>query len=241
MSKKLIVAIDGPAGSGKSTSAKIIAQKLDYLYIDTGAMYRAITFVAINQNIMEDPEAIVKTAENSDIKLKYINGTTQVFVNGVDITEDIRTHELNDKVSIVSKIAGVRKALVRKQQMMKHDGEGIIMEGRDIGTVVFPNADVKIFLTAALDERASRRAKEYERKGKGVSVHKIKSNLSMRDAIDSTRDSNPLIKADDAIEVDSSKISIEEQVEIIFKQVKKAAIAKGIELLIEEENSLKPS
>jgi cytidylate kinase len=241
MSKKLIVAIDGPAGSGKSTSAKIIAQKLDYLYIDTGAMYRAITFVAINQNIMEDTEAIVKTAENSDIKLKYINGTTQVFVNGVDITEDIRTHELNDKVSTVSKIAGVRKALVKKQQMMKNEGEGIVMEGRDIGTVVFPDADVKIFLTAALDERASRRAKEYERKGKGVSVHKIKSNLSMRDAIDSTRDSNPLIKADDAIEVDSSKISIEEQVEIIFKQVKKAAMAKGIEILSEEKNSLKPS
>ena len=241
MSKKLIVVIDGPAGSGKSTSAKIIAKKLGYLYIDTGAMYRAITFVAINQNIMEDPEAIVKTAENSDIKLKYINGTTQVFVNGVDITEDIRTHELNDKVSTVSKIAGVRKALVKKQQMMKNEGEGIVMEGRDIGTVVFPDADVKIFLTAALDERASRRAKEYERKGKGVSVHKIKSNLSMRDAIDSTRDSNPLIKADDAIEVDSSKISIEEQVEIIFKHVKKAAIAKGIELLIEENGSLKPS
>jgi cytidylate kinase len=241
MSKKLIVAIDGPAGSGKSTSAKLIAQKLGYLYIDTGAMYRAITFVAINQNIMEDTEAIVKTAENSDIKLKYINGTTQVFVNGIDITEDIRTHELNDKVSTVSKIAGVRKALVKKQQMMKNEGAGIVMEGRDIGTVVFPDADVKIFLTAALDERASRRAKEYERKGKGVSVHKIKSNLSMRDAIDSTRESNPLIKADDAIEVDSSKISIEEQVEIIFKQVKKAAMAKGIELLSEEKNSLKPS
>jgi cytidylate kinase len=125
--------------------------------------------------------------------------------------------------------------------MMKNEGAGIVMEGRDIGTVVFPDADVKIFLTAALDERASRRAKEYERKGKGVSVHKIKSNLSMRDAIDSTRESNPLIKADDAIEVDSSKISIEEQVEIIFKQVKKAAMAKGIELLSEEKNSLKPS
>jgi CMP/dCMP kinase len=235
MSKKLIVAIDGPAGSGKSTSAKIIAQKLGYLYIDTGAMYRAITFLVIKQNIIDDSDAIVKAAENSDIKLKYVNGTTLVFVNDVDITEDIRTHELNEKVSIVSKIAGVRKALVKKQQMMKHEGEGIVMEGRDIGTVVFPDADVKIFLTAALDERASRRAKEYERKGKGVSVHKIKSNLSMRDTIDSTRDSNPLIKADDAIEVDSSKISIEEQVEIIFLQVKKAALDKGIKLFNEEK------
>jgi len=241
MSKKLIVAIDGPAGSGKSTSAKIIAQKLGYLYIDTGAMYRAITYEAIKQNIMDDTEAIVKTAESSDIMLKYVDGTTQVFVNGVDITEELRTHELNDKVSTVSKIAGVRKALVKKQQMMKNEGVGIVMEGRDIGTVVFPDADVKIFLTAALDERASRRAKEYERKGKGVPVHKIKSNLSMRDSIDSNRDSNPLIKADDAIDVDSSKISIEEQVEIIYKQVKKAAKAKGIELLAEEISSLKPS
>jgi|CZKP01.1.fsa_nt_gi cytidylate kinase len=241
MSKKLIVAIDGPSGSGKSTSAKIIAQKLGYLYIDTGAMYRAITFLALKHNIMDNPKAIVKAAEDSDIKLKYVKGATQVFVNSIDITEDIRTHELNEKVSIVSQIAGVRKALVKKQQMMKQEGEGIVMEGRDIGTVVFPDADVKIFLTAGLDERASRRAKEYERKGKGVPVHKIKSNLSMRDAIDSTRDSNPLIKAKDAIEVDSSKISIEQQVEIIFQQVKKAAMAKSIELLNLENGALTPS
>jgi cytidylate kinase len=231
MSKNLIVAIDGPSGSGKSTSAKIIAQKLGYLYIDTGAMYRAITFLAIKEDIMNNPKAMVKAAENSDIKLKYVNGVTQVFVNGVDITENLRTHELNEKVSMVSQIAGVRKALVKKQQLMKLEGEGIVMEGRDIGTVVFPDADVKIFLTAGLDERASRRAKEYERKGKGVPVHRIKSNLSMRDAIDTNRDANPLVKADDAIEVDSSRISIDQQVEIIFEQVKKAAREKGIELL----------
>jgi cytidylate kinase len=180
---------------------------------------------------MNNPKAMVKAAENSDIKLKYVNGVTQVFVNGVDITENLRTHELNEKVSMVSQIAGVRKALVKKQQLMKLEGEGIVMEGRDIGTVVFPDADVKIFLTAGLDERASRRAKEYERKGKGVPVHRIKSNLSMRDAIDTNRDANPLVKADDAIEVDSSRISIDQQVEIIFEQVKKAARAKGVELL----------
>jgi cytidylate kinase len=230
MSKNLIVAIDGPSGSGKSTSAKIIAQKLGYLYIDTGAMYRAITFLAIKENIMNDAKAIVKAAENSDIKLKYVNGVTQVFINSDDITDNLRTHELNEKVSTVSQIAGVRKALVKKQQLMKLEGEGIVMEGRDIGTVVFPDADVKIFLTAGLDERASRRAKEYEKKGKGVPVHKIKSNLSMRDTIDTNRDANPLVKADDAVEVDSSKISIDQQVEIIFEQVKKAAREKGIEL-----------
>jgi CMP/dCMP kinase len=230
MSKNLIVAIDGPSGSGKSTSAKIIAQKLGYLYIDTGAMYRAITFLAIKDDIMNDSKAIVKAAEDSDIKLKYENGVTKVFLNGADITDNLRTHELNEKVSMVSQIAGVRKALVKKQQLMKQEGEGIVMEGRDIGTVVFPDADVKIFLTAGLDERASRRAKEYEKKGKGVPVQKIKSNLSMRDAIDTNRDANPLIKADDAVEVDSSKISIDQQVEIIFEQVKKAAKVKGIEL-----------
>jgi CMP/dCMP kinase len=230
MSKKLIVAIDGPAGSGKSTSAKIIAQKLNYLYIDTGAMYRAVTFLAIKQGIIDKPDEIVKTAENSDIKLKYVNGVTQVFVDGNDITKNIRTHELNDKVSSVSKIAGVRKALVKKQQMLKNEGEGIVMEGRDIGTVVFPDADVKIFLTAHLDKRAERRAKEYEKKGTGVPVRTIKDNLSKRDALDSSRDTNPLIKADDAFEVDSSKISIDEQVELIVQQIKKAAKKKGIEI-----------
>ena len=241
MSKKLIVAIDGPAGSGKSTSAKIIAQRLGYLYIDTGAMYRAITFLAIEKNILDDAKAIIKAAEDSDIKLKYINGITLVSINGKDITENLRTHELNEKVSTVSQIAGVRKALVKKQQMMKDENEGIVMEGRDIGTVVFPQADVKIFLTAALEERASRRAKEYEKKGRGVSVHKIKSNLSMRDSIDSSRDSNPLVKAADALEVDSSKISIDEQVEIILKEVRKAALKKGIQLFSEDNGSLKPS
>ena len=230
MSKKLIVAIDGPAGSGKSTSAKIIAQRLGYLYIDTGAMYRAITFFAIQKDIMEDTDSIVKVAEDCDIKLKYILGNTLVFADNVDITEDIRTHVVNEKVSIISKIQGVRKALVRKQQMMKHEGEGIVMEGRDIGTAVFPEADVKIFLTAALDERALRRAREYELKGTGVPLDKIKYNLEQRDIIDSTRDMSPLVKADDAFEVDSSKISIEEQVDIIYQQVKKAALKKGVDL-----------
>jgi cytidylate kinase len=231
MSKKLIVAIDGPAGSGKSTSAKIIAKQLGYLYIDTGAMYRAITYLAIRRNIMDDSDAIITVAENCDIKLKYIQGNTLVFADNVDITEDIRTHEVNEKVSIVSKIQGVRKALVNKQQMMKHEGEGIVMEGRDIGTAVFPEADVKIFLTAALDERALRRAREYELKGTGVPLDRIKYNLEQRDIIDSTRDMSPLVKADDAFEVDSSKISIEEQVDIIYQEVKKAALIKGVDLL----------
>jgi cytidylate kinase len=179
---------------------------------------------------MDDHEAIVKVAESSDIKLKYVKGFTLVFADSEDITEAIRSFEVNDKVSIISKIEGVRKALVKKQQMMKHEGEGIVMEGRDIGSVVFPDADVKIFLTAALDERALRRAREYELKGTGVPLNKIKENLRQRDIIDSTRDLSPLIKAPDAYEVDNTKISIEEQVDIIYEQVKTAAQRKGVEL-----------
>jgi len=230
MSKKLIIAIDGPAGSGKSTSAKIIAKKLGYLYIDTGAMYRAVTYLALEHKLMDDLGAIVKVAESAEIKLRYVKGNTLVIADNSDITEAIRSFEVNDKVSIISKIEGVRKALVKKQQMMRHDGEGIVMEGRDIGSVVFPDADVKIFLTAALDERALRRAREYELKGTGVPFNKIKENLRQRDIIDSTRDLSPLIKAADAYEVDNTKISIEEQVDIIYKQVKAAGIRLGIDL-----------
>ncbi len=225
-----MIAIDGPAGSGKSTSAKIIAKKLGYLYIDSGAMYRAVTFLALENKLMDDLASIVKVAENADIKLKYIQGNTLVFADNKDITEAIRSFEVNDKVSIISKIEGVRKALVHKQQMMKHEGEGIVMEGRDIGSVVFPDADVKIFLTAALDERALRRAREYELKGTGVPLNKIKENLRQRDIIDSTRDLSPLIKAPDAYEVDNTIISIEEQVEIIYGQVILAAQRKGVDL-----------
>ena len=230
MSKRLIVAIDGPAGSGKSTSAKLVAQKLGYLYIDTGAMYRAVTFLAIRNNVLNNFDAVIKIAETSNISLKFLNGSTQVSVDGEDITNNIRTGEVNSKVSDVSKIKEVREALVSKQREMAMKEGGVVMEGRDIGTVVFPNADVKIFLTASIEQRAKRRAKEYEEKGIEVSVNDIKNNLVKRDEIDSTREISPLTKADDAIVVDTSKVTIQEQVEIILDNIKLVAEKKGISI-----------
>lgn len=220
MSKNLIVAIDGPAGSGKSTSAKLVALKLGYLYIDTGAMYRAVTFLSINRRLHSDKD-ITELAESIDIRLKFDNGFTEVIVDNTDITDELRSYEVNKRVSDVSKIEGVRKALVKKQREYALQNKGIVMEGRDIGTVVFPDADVKIFLTATLTQRVNRRAKEYESKGIDIPVENIKENLINRDRIDSTREVSPLIKASDAVEIDTSSVTIEEQVELILNEVKK--------------------
>ncbi len=229
MSQKLIVAIDGPAGSGKSTSAKLVAQKLSYLYIDTGAMYRAITYLA-QKNALSNNDEITKLAEESEIELKFENGITNVKINGEDVTDKIRDISINKKVSEISKIEGVRKALVKKQQAMGSKSNGVVMEGRDITTVVFPQADVKIFLTASIEQRAQRRAKEYAEKGTDVSIEEIKDNLLQRDKIDSTREVSPLTKASDAVEVDTSKVTIEEQVNIILNQIRIAANRKGVKV-----------
>lgn len=226
MSKNLIVAIDGPAGSGKSTSAKLVALHLGYLYVDSGAMYRAVTFLAIKKNVLNNNDEIIKLAEETNIELKFLDGETQVFTNGDNITDNIRSVEVNENVSVVSKIDGVRKALVKKQKAMGNLNCGIVMEGRDISTVVFPNADVKIFLTASIERRAERRVKEYNEKGIDVDVNEIQQNISLRDKLDSTRELSPLVKAEDAIEIDTSKVTIEEQVEKILAIVKEIADKK---------------
>jgi cytidylate kinase len=220
MSKNLIVAIDGPAGSGKSTSARLVAQELGYLYIDTGAMYRAVTFLSMKKKLQNEKE-IIELAESTDIKLNFENGDTRVSVDNLDVTEELRTFEVNTKVSEISKIADVRKALVNKQREYASKGLGIVMEGRDIGTVVFPDADVKIFLTASLEQRVQRRSKEYDIKGIQIPVENIKENLVRRDKIDSTRKASPLIKAAGAIEIDTSSVTIEEQVQLILNEVRK--------------------
>ena len=226
MSKGLIIAIDGPAGSGKSTSAKLIAKKLGYLYIDTGAMYRAITFHALENGVIGDDSLIVELARKCKIELSYDDGEVVVLLNKRNISKEIRSAEVNSYVSNVSKISEVRKLLVEKQREMAVKGRGVVMEGRDIGTVVFPDADVKIFLTAALDTRANRRANEYFEKGSEVLVNDIKSNLSNRDKIDSSRNDSPLTKAPDAIEVDTTNVTIDEQVNLILEVVKKVADKK---------------
>lgn len=218
MSENLIIAIDGPAGSGKSTTARLLAQRLGFLYIDTGAMYRAITYSAISNDILENKEAIIKLAKESDLSLKF-NGDTKVFLNDVEITDEIRSPLVNSKVSDISKINEVREELVTKQRIMGQQGN-CVMEGRDIGTVVFPNASVKIFLTASIDKRVDRRLKEFEDNGKKVFYDDVKENLVNRDIIDSTRDVSPLAKAEDAVEIDTSFLSIDEQVTEILEIVR---------------------
>jgi len=229
MPKKLIIAIDGPAGSGKSTTAKLLANKLKYLYLDTGAMYRAITYLALKNKIVEDETAIVDLLSKTDLRLVYENGISRVFTDEQEVTEEIRTHEVNAKVSDVSKIKEIRKILVEKQRTIGAKG-GIVIEGRDIGTVVFPNADVKFFLTATIDERTKRRAKEMIEKGKEVPEHEIKKSLLNRDKIDSSREESPLQKAADAIGVDTSSLTIGEQVDFIYQQIAKKAIEIGAPL-----------
>lgn len=228
MSKNLIIAIDGPAGSGKSTSAKLIAQRLGYFYIDTGAMYRAVTLMAIKKNVLTKHDEIIKLAQDADISLQFKESKTEVYLSGENITDEIRTQKVNLLVSDISKIEGVRKALVEKQQEIAKSGKGIVMEGRDIGTVVFPDADVKIFLTASIELRAKRRLQEFS--GSEISFDEVKNNILQRDVTDSTRELSPLIKAPDAVEIDTSSYSIDEQVEIILNQIKRAASKKGIEV-----------
>lgn len=232
MSKGLIIAIDGPAGSGKSTSAKLIAKKLGYVYIDTGAMYRAITYLALENEAIKDESRIIELARKCKIDLDYEDGEVIVRLNDRNISKEIRSAEVNSHVSEVSKISQVRKLLVEKQREMGAKGNGVVMEGRDIGTVVFPNADVKIFLTASLDTRANRRTKEYNETGSKVLVDDIKSNLSNRDKIDSSRNDSPLTKASDAVEVDTTNVTIDEQVNLILEEVKKVAKKKNIQLKI---------
>jgi cytidylate kinase len=232
MSKGLIIAIDGPAGSGKSTSAKLIAKKLGYLYIDTGAMYRAITYLALKNEALKDESRILELARKSKIELKYNDENLVVMLNDQDVSIEIRSSDVNTHVSDVSKISAVRKLLVEKQREIGEKGSGVVMEGRDIGTVVFPNADVKIFLTASLDTRADRRAKEYTQNGSEVIVENIRNNLSNRDKIDSSRKDSPLTKAADAISIDTTDVTIDEQVSLIIKEVKKVALKKNIQLSI---------
>lgn len=219
MSRKVIIAIDGPAGSGKSTAAKNIAQKLGFTYLDTGAMYRAITYVSLREGIAEDIDAVINLARTIELKLKFDNGITRVFVNDEEVTDQIRTAEVNAKVSDISKIPEVRAELVKIQKRMGERGS-IVAEGRDVTTVVFPNADLKIFMTASLEERTNRRYKEFKEKNVEITWEEVKENLEKRDHLDSGRAISPLRKAEDALEFDNTTISIPAELDILIDKVK---------------------
>lgn len=215
---KLQIAVDGPASSGKSTVAKIVAQNLGIIYLDTGAMYRAATLVAL-QNKTEDPQKIIDVIKKKPIFFKNTADGQLVFLGTEDITKIIRTNEVTQNVSKISALAPVREFLVAEQQRIADEG-GIIMDGRDIGTVVLPHADLKIFLVASVDERAERRYKENLQKNIPTDLEKLKVEIAERDRKDSTRAVSPLKQAEDAILLDSTGKTIDQVAGFIEKKAR---------------------
>jgi cytidylate kinase len=222
--KGLVIAIDGPVGAGKSTVAKLVARKLGYLYVDTGAMYRAVALKALRLGMdINDPIVMAMLAEATDIQLQQQgDGSVRVFLDGEDVTEAIRTPEVSEASSIVSAHEGVRKVLAERQKAMAKLG-GVVMEGRDIQTVIAPDAEVKIFLTASLEERAKRRWLELQQKGISVNYEEVLQEVKERDERDKTRAIAPLRKAPDAVEIDTTGITPEEVAEKIVKLACKRA------------------
>lgn len=208
---KLVVAIDGPAGAGKSTVAKRVARELGLTYIDTGAMYRAVAWKVLQQNKEVTEEAILATAKDIDVALEYREGKTHVFVDGTEVTDAIRTPEVSRIVSLVASLGPVREKLVELQRRMAENGS-VLMDGRDIGTNVLPKADVKIYLTASVEERARRRAKELQEKGHDVTLSDVERDIAARDKADMEREISPLRQAEDAILVDTTGLTIDEVV-----------------------------
>jgi cytidylate kinase len=222
--KGLVIAIDGPVGAGKSTVSKLVARKLGYLYVDTGAMYRAVALKALRLGMdINDPIVMAMLAEATDIQLQQQgDGSVRVFLDGEDVTEAIRTPEVSEASSIVSAHEGVRKVLAERQKAMAELG-GVVMEGRDIQTVIVPDAEVKIFLTASLEERAKRRWLELQQKGISVSYEEVLQEVKERDERDKTRAIAPLRKAPDAVEIDTTGMTPEEVAEKIVKLACKRA------------------
>jgi len=217
--KRMVIAIDGPSGAGKSTIARLLAHRLGYTYIDTGALYRAVGWKVTKEQLDPGNEsALAELCERVDVALRYDDGVQRVSVDGTDVTEQIRTPEMGMKASAVSKSSAVRARLLSIQRAMGEQG-GVVMDGRDIGTVVFPNADVKFFLDASADERGRRRWKELRDKGLDVDLAAITGEIKARDDQDSKRDIAPLRKADDAFYVDSSAMTIDEVVNRLMGKV----------------------
>ncbi len=224
MEKKIIIAIDGYSSSGKSTIAKAIAKHLGYKYIDSGAMYRVVTLFALRKKLIDKTNSIIKIKEDElkeqidsvhiNFKINNEKNRQEIFLNNENVEDEIREMEVSNYVSFISKIKFIREKMVRIQQELGKE-KGIVMDGRDIGTVVFPNAELKIFMNAKAEVRAERRFKELIEKGVSVSYNEILENLKNRDHIDETRSESPLRKANDAIELDNSNMTETEQMDWI--------------------------
>lgn len=229
--KKITIAIDGFSSCGKSTMAKDLAKEIGYIYVDTGAMYRSVTLYALRHNLFnadgtireEELQAQMKDI-NISFQLNKETGRPETYLNGENVENEIRTMEVSSHVSPIATLAFVRKALVEQQQRMGAE-KGIVMDGRDIGTVVFPNAELKIFVTASAEVRAQRRYDELKAKGMEADFADILQNVQERDYIDSHRETSPLRKADDALELDNSQLTIAEQKQWLYDQYLKAAEA----------------
>lgn len=218
--KNFVIAIDGFSSCGKSTVAKALAKELNFVFIDSGAMYRAVTlYIQQNQIDINDEQAVSTALENIHIDFIPNPEKTQILLNGTDVSDAIRTMEVSEYVSEVSALKAVRKAMVKQQQELGMK-RNIVMDGRDIGTTVFPNADLKIFMTASPQVRAERRFAELSAKGEVLTMEEVKENLSHRDHIDSTREESPLRQAEDAVVLDNSELNQVEQLNFVIQLVK---------------------
>ncbi|MBS6292926.1 MAG: (d)CMP kinase [Veillonella sp.] len=217
--KKIAIAIDGPAGAGKSSISKVVANELGYLYIDTGAMYRGVTWAVLDSHVdVKNQKDVESLLPSLDLTLEPTANACKVFVKGQDVTDLIRQQQINENVSTIASYKGVREYLVERQQAMAAVG-GVILDGRDIGSVVLPKAELKIYLTASVDARAKRRWLEVQGTSNEQSLEDIKKNVESRDAMDKNRDESPLVCVEDAIVVDSSNMTFDETVEHILHLV----------------------
>ena len=218
--KTIRIAIDGPAGAGKSTIAKLAAEKLNYTYVDTGAMYRAITYKSIKNGLdLSSEQEIVKLLEETSIELQPSENGQQVYLDGENVSEAIRTQDVTANVSQVAAHALVREDLVKRQMVLANTG-GVIMDGRDIGTHVIPDAELKIFMSASADERARRRFVDNEKRGIHIEFEELKADIIRRDKFDSEREASPLVQAEDALYLDTTELSIEQVVDEIYMLAK---------------------
>ena len=224
MKKKVVIAIDGPAGSGKSTIARLVAKKLKFLYIDSGAIYRAYTLQYLREGInLEDQGVLVEFLERATVNLKNGENGILIFVNRENVTKEIRSVEVTANVSSISENKSIREVVTRKlRSEAKHNS--LVMDGRDIGTVVFPDAELKVFLTASIEERARRRKDDLKSAGVETDLEKIKDDIQKRDKHDSERNLAPLRKPDDAILLDTTNLAIDECVDFIVKEVLKKSV-----------------